>query len=266
MRRGFIGIDCPNCGRYSGKFHLGISEERLTSSCWRCGKQNVWKVLRAFNIPPEEIKQLLDNRIVLPSQVRPQGDLKLPKGLGPLMKPHIAHLKGRGLGKEQAELWGLQGIGRLGGRLAWRIFVPVVWKAQIVSWTTRGCSKDARRWIAARPEEERISSSQVLYGWDFVQGAAILCEGPGDCWAGGPGFVCPLGLKLSSAQIGLLASVPRRGICFDAEPKAQAKAREFADQLAGLPGETIICELERGDDPGSAPESELEELRQEILK
>lgn len=224
-------------------------------------------MLRAYNVPPQEIKDLLDLRIISPKHIKPQGSLKLPRGIEPMRKPHIAYLRDvRGLSRDQAEVWKLGGIGRLGGRLAWRIYVPVYWRGQVVSWTTRGITEDSQRWRAANPEDEILSSDKILYGWDFVHGAAILVEGPGDCWAGGPGFVCPLGMKLSSTQIELLASVPRRGICFDNEPQAQAKAQAYAEQLAGLPGETIVCELEHGADPGETSSSELNDLRREILR
>ena len=266
VRSGFIGIDCPQCGRYSGHYHLGISLRSLGASCWRCGRMSAWKALQQLGVPPDEIKELFDNRIVLPQQINPRGELKPPRDVGPLRAPHINHLKGRRISRAAADLWRLGGIGRLGGNLSWRLYVPIFWKGDQVSWTTRSTTDEGMRWIAAKPEEERLSSAEILYGWDHVRDAAILVEGPGDCWRGGAGFCCALGLKLSNRQLELLASVPRRGICLDREPAAQKKALQFAEQLSSLPGETIICELEHGSDPGDAPNSELEELRKEILR
>lgn len=183
-----------------------------------------------------------------------------PAGLRPLSRSHKKWLLDRGLDPDKLEhLWGLQGT-ELSSRLSWRIWAPVILDGEPVSWTARTIGKGPLRWIHARPDEEALSIKSLLYGWDYVRGSVVVVEGPSDVWRVGPGAVAQFGLVPTDSQIHMLRSVPLRVICFDRERVAQQAAQKLVKQLQSFPGETIIVELE-SDDPGSATDEEVAELR-----
>lgn len=168
-------------------------------------------------------------------------------------------------------IWGLRGIGRLGGNLAWRIFIPATLNGQTVSWMTRRANDQAKtkRWLSALPEQESIPRRELVYGLDHVGHAAIIVEGPSDCWKVGPGAVACLGIGgITEAQIAALSTIPLRAVVFDDEPQAQLEASKLASRLSALPGETIRIELEDGAsgmDPGALSTSDVRRLRAEVL-
>ena len=44
-RDGWVNIDCPFCGKDSGKFHLGYSLQDQYLNCWVCGYRRPVEVL-----------------------------------------------------------------------------------------------------------------------------------------------------------------------------------------------------------------------------
>lgn len=133
---------------------------------------------------------------------------------------------------------------------------------EIVSWTTRAIGKSPVRYYTARPDQEAIASSRLLYGSDLAGNTAIVVEGPADCWAIGPGAVCTSGLIVTEAQMEKIARFPIRVICFDSGRVAQSRAKKLAKQLSVFPGETHVAEMTSGDDPADAEEWELQSLRE----
>src|SRR5581483_4434906 len=109
--------------------------------------------------------------------------LVLPAGVSDLLKPHRDYLLGRGFSPKQIEdlqrLWGLAGIG-VAGRLSWRLFIPIYYRGEMVSWTTRSLRDTGLRYIRARPEEEKYRAHTLLYGHDLVRDTIIVVEGPFD--------------------------------------------------------------------------------------
>ena len=263
VRMNWLGLDCPWCGTV-GKFHLGIHPDTLQGFCWQCGRHSFIEAFALIAQIPISKARSLAKDIPKHSRVAPetiqQGKLQMPFGLRCLSEPHRSWLRNRGLDSNLLEkLWVLQGI-EISSRLGWSIWVPVHLNGKVVSWTTRSIGNGETRWTHARPEEEAIPIKSLLYGWDYVRSSVVVVEGPSDVWRIGPGAVAMFGIMPTVQQIYRLASIPLRVICLDREPKAQRAATVLAKQLRLFPGTTIVVELE-SDDPGSATDKEVAELR-----
>ncbi len=266
----FIGVDCPWCGKDSGRFRLGISTDGTYSVCWSCGYHRIGDTLveltgQSWSV----VRQWLDGLDKAPgfaSKGRsPTGAVSLPSGLQALNGPHRRYLEGRGFDPDRlARLWGLRGIG-LAANLSWRIWIPIQRDGETVSWTTRSIGSEGRRYINARPEEEKVPAREMLYGQDYCRHAVVVCEGPTDVWRLGPGAVATMGLGYSRRQAELIGAHPTRAICFDADPGARRRARRLAAELSPLPGETHVVELESGPDVAEADQEEVDQIRREFL-
>lgn len=266
-REGWIQFDCPFCGKDSGKFHMGFSIQRRSVNCYRCGPHRLIETLMELTeLSFPKLKSIVgDFYERLPQQERIKGKLTLPKGLGPLLKAHRLYLEGRGFDIETLEkLWHIQGIG-IASKLAWRVFIPFILRGNVVSWLTRSIKELGMRYWSASAEQEAINHKSLLYGEDYVRHTIIICEGPVDVWAIGPGSVATCGTSFTRAQIIKVAKYPRRVICFDNEPKAQKRARDLCDAISVFPGETHNVCLDSGKDPGSASSKELKRLRRLYL-
>jgi hypothetical protein len=265
---GWVQICCPFCGE--DNFKRGISLNYGNTNCWSCGAAPLASVLcEASKESYSKIKALLQgvgwDRNLDEGYVK-RGRLVLPLGIGELQEPHLKYLRGRGFDPDVlVRLWGIQGMG-MDGEYPWSLFIPICYRGKMVSWTTRSLSKKGRRYITAKSTEEAYPAKDILFGWDYVRHAAILCEGPFDAMRIGPGAVACFGTSYTAEQIALFARVPIRIICFDTEDIAQEKAREILWTMAALPGETINVVLESGKDPGSADEEELKEIRRRYLE
>lgn len=266
-RSGWVQVDCPWCGPASGKYHLGISLSSGASSCWRCGNQNTAKVLAALT---GGSAGALRKRIDVASMEAPivvkTGSYRVPTGITPLRGAHIAYLTNRGFNAaEVAETWGIQGIANH-GRLGWRLFIPIHFHGEPVSWTTRSIKpKETQRWISAGAEDESIRHKSILYGADKARGAIIIHEGPTDVWATGPGAVATCGTGFTESQLRAMINYPVRAVCFDSGEAAQRRANNLADMLSAFPGKTCNVLLETGDDPADADPAELIDLRNMFL-
>lgn len=270
-RSGWIQTDCPECSPGSGRFRLGFNLAYNYASCWSCGPKRLWKAVLALSEHPEsQVLPLLQQlERTTEQEAKPIGKLKLPKAVGPLQKPHVAYLRERGFKvKEVAPLWKLQGINHLGGRLAWRIFIPVYFRGKVVTWTTRSIAyasmnPEPLRYVTATAEESSLPRNQVLYGLDLAKWAIAITEGPIDAWAIGPGAVATLGTSYSQQQVALMAKFPVRAVCFDNEDTAQARARKLVDQLCSYPGQTLNIVFD-AKDPASAPKRDIEVVRKQL--
>jgi hypothetical protein len=213
-----------------------------------------------------ELKAILgDLELAFPKKRVHTGRLVLPKGIKDMGKAHQLYLVKRSFDpNEIARLWGVQGIG-IASRLQWRLFIPIMVDGETVSWTTRALTDEvSKRYIAAKPEEEKIPAPTLLYGMDYVRHVVAVHEGPTDVWRMGPGTVCTMGVKFSKAQIAALAKIPKRIVCFDSEPSAQRRAKDLCSRLEVFDGETLRVELD-APDPGSAKPKEVRAFRR-LLK
>lgn len=267
VTRRFLGVDCPRCSPGSGRFRLGLRLDLRQAVCWVCGSVRIGDALaEVTGLPLPEVldwMRLAEKGLSSPSKETSRGSrVKLPRGLEALGRAHRAFLRGRGFEAEEIErVWGIRGLG-MDADLSWRIWIPVNDRnGRLASWTTRAIGTRGRRYISARPEEERVPLKSLLYGEDLAGDRIVVVEGPTDAWAIGPGAVATFGLSYTDEQVAAVARHPTRAVCFDAEPGARLAAERLIRRLEGLPGRTEIIELETGKDPASIDPGELEELK-----
>ncbi len=269
-RPGWVNIDCPSCGRFSEKFHLGISLGNFYCNCWKCGRRDVFDVLS--DVTGAARKDIFD--AVRRDDTNPReriqktraGKVTLPKGIVPLMAQHRRYLTSRNFKPDRiAHQWSIASIGQA-ARLQWRVFIPIFYRGRVVSWTTRSISKGATlRYISAKPEEEEIGHKDLLYGEDNCKHSIVVHEGPIDAWAIGPGATCTFGTSYSDRQIARIAKYPRRAICFDNSPDAQRRAAELCDILKTFDGETFNVQLD-AKDAAESSKKERAQVRKHFLK
>lgn len=260
-----VQIDCPYCSKGSGHFRLGIHRSGRYASCWTCGVKGVATALaEAAGELPRMAREALRKLEPYQSPINnPErlGALKLPQGIGPMRSAHRKYLRGRGFCPEQLNrLWGVQGIGGNGRRLAWRLFLPLTLAGKTVSWTTRALTDGGARYWTAKPDEEIISSKRLLLGEEYARHSIIVVEGPMDAYRIGPGAVATLGTMVTGAQVAKIAAYPQRYIAFDNEPDAQKRASALCDALESLPGETYRLTLD-AKDAAECSEQEIQQLR-----
>lgn len=270
VRQGWIGVDCPRCGDSSRNFYLGINLEKRYATCWRCGYVPIIDVLG--QLTGESRSSLyfsLDIGPIAPSvpskgKLRPDR-VKLPSGLSALRGPHRRYLEGRGFDPDEiVRLWGIEGFGPA-GQYPWGLWIPVRRDCVLVSWTTRSIGT-GERYKSAPAGSEKIPVKDVLYGEDYARHAIIICEGPIDAWAIGPGAVATMGMNVSSPQLRAMSQYPVRAVCFDAEPAAHRKAMRLVEFLSCYPGVTHNVELQTGKDPAEASKEEIGEIRKRFLE
>jgi hypothetical protein len=264
---GWVGVDCPSCSPGTGGFRLGINLRSLGVNCWSCGPLRLADSLaRSSGGRLGDVLRLLSGveRLHTPRKQH-SGRFAWPEGTGPLTQPHRAYLRRRkGDPPLDAELlqrlWGLKSC-RTPGRTYEHVIIPIIQDGECISWTARNTRAGRSRYQNARPDQEAVPAKECLYGWDYVRGCVIVHEGPVDVWRTGPGGVALMGLTWSAAQLSLLASVPRRVVCLDATPQAQAAARRLAAELALCGGQTLNVCLD-SKDPGEATSAETAYLRE----
>jgi len=270
VREGWIQFDCPYCSRDTQGWYMGYSIEGNFVNCWRCGKHPlVNTVMEITGLSYHNVKQLLDtlDRPDFERKEKSVGKLIIPKGVGELQKSHKQYLHSRGFNWRKIEqLWGIKGIA-ISSKLSWRIWIPIYYHGEIVSWTTRSISENPKigRYISAKPEQESMCHKHLLYGQDFARHAIIVNEGPINAWRIGPGAVATFGSGYSQEQLERIAEYPIRAICFDNEPEAQKRARRLSNDLSVFPGETFNILLDEKD-AAEENEQNIERLRKEILE
>lgn len=270
---GWVQFNCPFCdgGSDPNRPYCGYNLASNYVNCWRCGGHPLGKTLMSLaGISWPEAKKLLGglevDREAL-SHLPKRGKLQLPAGLGPLLPCHRKYLRGRGFDPDElVQLWGLQGIG-LAPRLPWRIFIPIVYQGQTVSWTTRktGEGGSSSRYWSARPDQEVFNHKELLYGSDYCRHSVVIVEGPTDVWRIGPGAVAVLGTGIKQKQLLGISNILVRVICFDSDVAGQHRANLLCNALSAFPGDTYNVVLD-SKDPGSATPKEIKRLRKEFLE
>lgn len=268
VSQGWVGFDCPFCGRGTGRFHMGFSLAKRITSCWRCGYHPAARTLaELLGIRYHEARELIGSEPGwdLEYHGHKRGKLVLPWGLGPLLPAHVRYLRERGFDPEELQrLWGIQGIG-IAHQLAWRIWIPVQLHGTVVSWTTRSLTDKGVRYIAAKQEEEVVPAKTLLFGEDYARHAIIVTEGPFDVFRIGPGAVATMGTAITNGQVERISKYPVRVICLDTDWAAQRRAGKLCRLLAPFPGRTVNVTLD-AKDPGSASGREVQRLRRSFLE
>lgn len=267
---GWVQLDCPQCSPGSRRFRLGYNIAGKFCSCWTCGYVKLWEVVleivgdaqEAYKVVKQIPKEALERK-------KHTGTLRLPDGIGSLTKFHKEYLGSRGFDPRQiVSQWEVQGIGLCSDpKMRWRLFIPVHQNGEVVTWTTRSIRPDAaQRYWSANADDSLVSIHDCLYGVDHCRQSVVVCEGPTDAWAIGPGAVATCGQRVGQSQLSALSRIVSRAICFDAEPEAQRRARRLADDLSAFPGTTTNIIPETGKDPASASKEEIEAIRREFLE
>lgn len=266
-RPGWIQIECPWCGKNSGKHHFGFNMAHNYGNCYRCGYHRTIEVVQALtNLPWDKCRELLSEMERDHGKNAPRrGRLLLPPGIGPLDIAHWNYLTGRKFDPiTLVELWGIQGIGCT-GRLKWRIYIPIIHHGEVVSWTTRSISSSkTHRYISAAAEQESIPHRELLFGEDYCRHTVVICEGAFDVFRIGPGAVATFGLGFTKAQLVKMSQYPTRVVCFDNEYLAQKRAERLARELEKYPGRTYNAQLS-SKDPGEATEEDVQTIRTMFL-
>lgn len=267
---GWIGLDCPECSPDSNKIRLGFNLSFSYFSCWVCGYLPFRRTLAdILNVPIGKIPYDLEQSDRKFNSIKERhGTLVVPYGVYNLLSCHKDYLSSRGFDpKYLSKTWGIQGIGISNTKLSWCLFIPIYYKGEIVSWSTRSISKTTkRRYINASTKEEVFSPKDILYGIDHVRTSIIVTEGFFDTWRIGLGSVCTMGVNVSNKQLLAISKIPNRYICFDNEPDAQKRARKLAKDLSSFPGKTHVIGLSSVKDAGELKEGskELIQLRKLI--
>lgn len=264
-RPGWLQTQCPYCGKGSGKYHLGYHLAYGYFNCYRCGPHGVTQTLAELaGVTAKEAFKLKGgiDFAVMTRREQHVGKYTPPPRVDVLLRPHLRYLIERGFDlPEVTRLWRVQGIGNYGNGLSWRLFIPVYFQGAVVSYTTRAVRGQEPRYKSAPSGCEAVPLHSILYGEDYATHTIIVHEGPLDVWATGPGAVATCGLSYSRAQVHRMAKYPRRGVCFDATPDAQQRARRLVRELTPFPGETFLIRLETGKDAASICKEERDELR-----
>lgn len=261
---GWVQFDCPFCGRDSHKYHMGYNMSAGFVNCWQCGAHSLASVLHEYTDQSyqsiHKTLQGLDRMRIAPTRRETKGYVTCPKGVDKLKTAHLQYLRNRGFDPAEIEkLWQVRGLS-VAGRLSWRLFIPIHYKAKMVSWTTRSLNDQGQRYLSAAPDQEILPHKDIPYGWDYVRHTVIIVEGPLDVWAIGPGAAATFGTNYTPAQVHHFCDVPRRVVCFDSSFTAQRQAKKLCDQLGVFPGETINITLD-AKDPAEAKPREIKHLR-----
>lgn len=275
-RPGWINLVCPQCHKAP---YLGYNIAYKSLNCWSCGRLSLRSIISQLThiTDGKELQELIGS---IPGNDRRQrdvhvGTLELPDNILPAWTQlHWDYLLDRGKIAGEPErfdpnklmtLWDVACIGHV-GRHRWRLYIPVILNGQVVSWTTRAIGTIEPRYSAAKREQSAIPIEDCLYGIDYCRNSVLIHEGPIDVWASGPGSVATMGLRVSPAQMRVLALFPQRVVCFDNEREAQKRARKLARDLSILPGTTHSVVLQSAKDAASASAEELRELRRRYLE
>lgn len=252
---------------------MGYNISKGYVHCWACGPHRVSPTLS--EITGRRVGEIIDllKGVILervPDALQTSGVLKLPEGLEDELRPgHRKYLRGRGYDPDRLQrLWGIKGLGPYAGKLSWRIFIPIYYRHELVSWTTRSiCDTHAMRYRSARLGDERINHKQLLYGEDYAGNSIIIVEGPLDVWAIGPGAVATCGTAYTRHQVNRMVKYPRRAVCLDNEPDGIRRSKKLVDELSLYDGDTYNVRLSYKDASETLKNDpkEIRRLRQTFL-
>ena len=281
---GYVGLSCPFCGDLST--HLGINLSNKLVSCFRCGGKSLTKLIQALEggcsvaqantlIHSYRIRDFSNQK---PARISRTERFSLPpEGKTPLPAMHRAYLEGRGFDPDRLERdFLLQGI-TIGTFYKYRLVLPVVLNAQVVTFQTLDVTgKQSPKYKGCPIEKSITPIKQTLYNLDTVLDIALVVEGATDVWTFGSGCVGTWGIKFTAQQVQLLLQKrpTRVFIMFDGEDEEEedfedkhVMTLQQAEKMAwalkvGIP-EVELLELPFGD-PNNIPEADVQHLRREL--
>ena len=280
---GWVNIQCPFCrsaqtGSNPDKKYLGYNLPKDFLNCWRCGPHSIEDYIMAveqveYHIACQRASEYNNDLawVSAPAQKQAQGlsgSLDWPAGTLPMQDVHRQYLASRDFDPDflevRYELMGTVNAGAYAGR----VMIPIFVNGVMVSYQGRTIIKGVEpRYKACRRELELIDHRELLYDLDNAHGDAVMVvEGVTDAWRLGDGAVATFGTSLSrtSPQIMLLQRFRKVFVVFDAEPKAQAKAKWLRDQLSALGLEATNVQFKAGD-PGDMTPEQAKELKDRLF-
>jgi hypothetical protein len=267
-RPGWIQLDCPFCSKEWFHFRLGYNIAKKYANCWACGFKRMPDVLAEATGEPVKKFLALFKEVESPKfkgQLH-TGTLRLPTSVVPLKEAHKVYLRSRKFDPDiLTDKWGVMGTD-FDSTLPWRIFIPIVYRGEVVSWSTRRITDDNdRRYHNAAKWMEKLPRKELLYGEDFIRTRSVIAvEGFFDVWRIGEGAVATMTTSYSRAQIAKLSKYPRVTVCFDNEPTAQERADRLVSELSVFGGEYYKVVLD-AKDPSASSSEEIRELKRRFL-
>jgi hypothetical protein len=273
-RRGWLVLTCPKCG----KPYLGWSCSSSLFFCWYDkGMPLVSTLSKLLHTSETETRAILEEfqskskkRIVAVEDKRTERPATLvwPAGIDNLSRIHTDYLISRGLDPDEViTQWHARGSqGGAAPLYANRIYAPLVYKGEEVSWQGRAVSRqNAVRYVTCPDALEVVPSKSLVYGWDLISsGKALIVEGLFDVWKGGPGCVHTFGVAWTASQLRLLSSLRTAVVAYDAEPQAIRAANDLAESLSGLGVKAAVLQLDQKDF-GAMPVEEARAIVRESL-
>ena len=246
-RDGWVNTPCPFCSGNPG-LHLSWNIEDEFFLCWRCGYHPPVKTLSTLlTLPTKETLALIKNYGVVRSYVKkiPVGkkEFILPFGVTKMRPRHRHYLKERFFSPDKVEkLWGVKGTGPLSylqdGKKEYdyrfRLFIPIHWNSEFVSFDTRDITNRSDSKYKACPVNREIKErKRILYGNQEAWGDTGICvEGPTDVWRLGESAFATSGISYTPEQVREMAKIFKKiAVVFDDESQAVKQARKLVKDL-----------------------------------
>lgn len=239
IRKGWVNIQCPFCGDTDK--HLGLQNH--TATCWRCGKQSIYQVIKKLGGDPSivlysgiyTISEYQNNSIVYNKKdlILP-GDIKYNK----IAKQYIENrnfdidelIRDYKIQFTNADNGLYKSVNGSSINYKFRIMIPIFYNNKLVSWTGRSYVNDSVRYLSLSIEDEIISHKTILYNECDTRNV-IVVEGLFDAIRIGRGAVCTFGTAYTKSQVLELTKYNRVFILFDNEIVAQKQAESLAVEL-----------------------------------
>lgn len=306
----YYRVNCPYCGDTRQRMyvnHRWMTEDpingrplRHLATCFNadCLKKHYAEfeslILEPLNLSTRDaIKRLaVPGDIVVDIESTPLGAVAMPGDVVPvdaLPGDHRAARYLRDRGFDLAELASRHRVGfctRSSGLypgIAQRIFIPVLYRGDMVGWQGRWPSDDYRKEGAAKYYNmTSFKKSHVLYGFDAAVGSdhIIVTEGVTDVWAVGASTVAVLGKTISIQQQALLSRWADSGSLLillldgdawtaascDQEALAVKHARLISSLRESFSGRVVEVRLANGQDPANYDRRVLRRLVREHVR
>ncbi len=287
ISEGWVGINCPfaDCPDPSDHMGVAVADAKWDNgffSCWICGRKGgAIKLIQTidecnyFNAVQtlEKFQSFLTTTPVAPINQKRKTEKFELQNCKPLDSSNIpsevkSFLTNRGFDPVQIIQEYKLHYGGYVGDYKYRIVLPVEYNGNFVTCVARDVTGKQEPPYHNCPDElSSVPIKESLYGYDQVHtnSTVIVVEGPLDQWRLGTGAVSTFGTNFTPAQILLLKELKPRQIyvLYDREKKAQAKALDLARHIYFAP--TQVITLGHKNDPAELTESEVAELRQELL-
>ena len=269
---GWLGTRCPFCQDSSN--HLGINLQSFNFSCFRCGSTgSILKFVAAIEGSSwSQVKQIVAEFSSQEFKTHKRLDQEptrhfkaptIPAGLSAMAKRYLRVT--RNFPYKMLERKYHIGNFSPESLYRFRIYIPVYFNGQLVTFTTRSYNdKVTPKYLHCPKRTSSLFAKETLYNLDNAKdGTAIVVEGPIDAWRIGDGAVATFGVIYTQKQIKLLRERFKRVfIMYDAD--AQEQAWKLAEALSTFNMEVNVVTLKIGD-PGSMTATEAREIRREIF-